>query len=78
MEFVCPVCNRLSSYVVECPKCGKGMEDSGTVQDFIDDYSPYLEKGSLINSTPNEICLHLFSCPQCNGDQQVPIQRIIL
>ncbi len=78
MEYVCPLCNRLSSLVVECPGCGREMEDSGTIQDYFDDYSPYLEREltELVDGVSSDYCLHLFTCLLCGSDQRVPVKRI--
>ncbi|GAB6086964.1 hypothetical protein [Alkaliphilus crotonatoxidans] len=80
MDQVCPLCNRLSSYVVQCPDCEKEMEDTGPIQDYFDDYSPYLERSltELADGVTSDYCLHLFSCKQCKRFKQVPIKRIFI
>lgn len=78
MELVCPVCNCMVSYLVSCNGCGGIMEDSGLVQDFYDDYSPYLDRSitSRVDGAPEDECMHLFYCPHCDSNKRLPIKRI--
>ncbi len=78
LEKVCPICNGLSSYIVECPKCGQGMTSRGIIQDYYDDYSPYLprEITEEIDGVASGICLHVFYCEYCGVDKRVPIKQI--
>ncbi|SCY04043.1 hypothetical protein [Alkaliphilus peptidifermentans] len=80
MESVCPVCNCLASYIVKCHSCGNVMKDYGVIQDYFDDYSPYLDRDiteRLDGATRNE-CMHVFFCEICNWDSRIPINRIMM
>ncbi|KAB3529042.1 hypothetical protein [Alkaliphilus serpentinus] len=78
MDLVCPVCNCMASYLISCPDCGGPMEDSGVVQDFYDDYSPYLDRSitDKVDGAAEDECMHLFYCPSCDSKQRLPIKRV--
>ncbi|WP_242837237.1 hypothetical protein [Alkaliphilus transvaalensis] len=80
MEEVCPICNGMNSYIVECPKCGGGMTARGAIQDYYDDYSPYLSKEitQQVDGVAHHCCLHIFFCEKCGADQRVPIKTITM
>ena len=78
MGWICPICNGLADYIIKCPDCGNRMEARGTIQDYFDDYSPYLDKGitQQVDGVEHNRCVHLFYCPNCNKDKRVVINEI--
>jgi len=78
MDLACPVCNCMVSCVVSCHICGGIMEDSGVVQDFYDDYSPYLDRSitNKVDGAPWDECMHLFYCSECDSKKRIPIKRV--
>ncbi|AOY76636.1 hypothetical protein [Clostridium formicaceticum] len=80
MEMVCPICNGLSSYVVKCSFCGSTMEAQAAIQDYYDDYSPYLDKEitEKLDGVSKVQCLHIFYCPQCHRDKRIPIDKMLM
>ncbi|MCA1039343.1 hypothetical protein LCM00_07545 [Bacillus infantis] len=72
---VCPACNGLENISKSCPKCGNGMDDSGKIMDFYDDYSAYMPADQLKledgypDDYKNKECPHLLSCPNCGDDE---------
>lgn len=56
------------------------MEDTGVVQNYFDDYSPYLsmEITEKLDGAPKEACTHLFYCKKCISDKRVVIDRVII
>ncbi|WP_160317173.1 hypothetical protein [Oxobacter pfennigii] len=67
----------MNNYQRYCSKCGTKMEDEGRVQDYYDNYSPYLSYGitDLADGEPPDICQHIFTCPTCNNDDIVNITK---
>lgn len=63
MGWVCPICNGLADYTIKCPDCGNRMEARGAIQDYFDDYSPYLDKGITQQADGVEYnrCVHIFT-----------------
>lgn len=53
------------------------MDDCGRVQDYYDDYSPYLSYSitDTADDEPSGICQHLFTCPECGNDRVVNIKK---
>jgi hypothetical protein len=78
MEYLCPLCNGLERKVIVCEKCGGCMEDRGAVQEYFDDYSPYLdlEITRRVNGVPRDQCLHIFGCDTCGADKRVAIGMV--
>jgi hypothetical protein len=54
------------------------MDDAGRIQDFFDDYSPYLDNDitGLADGVSNDQCLHIFVCPRCGNDCRVAVNRV--
>ena len=71
MERICPICNGLQSTRRLCPNCGKEMEERGAIQDFIDDYSPYLSHQLGEDLTGDKDCVHLYYCQICQEDVRI-------
>ena len=71
MERICPICNGLQSFRRFCPYCGQEMEERGALQDFIDEYSPYLSREMGETLTRSRDCVHLYYCPTCHQDNRV-------
>ncbi len=79
MEIICPLCNGLKEVSVSCPNCQSPMEDTGPIENYYDDYSPYLDK-EITQKLDNEDfmdCVHLFQCSQCGEDQRISIRKEI-
>lgn len=78
MEYLCPLCNGLEKIGVECPRCGEPMEDKGCVQEYLDDYSPYLdmEITRKVDGAPPDQCLHVFSCSNCSHTKMVAVSMV--
>ena len=56
------------------------MEDRGRIQDYYDDYSPYLNYSvtDVMDDEPPEICQHLFVCTACYYDEVVNVRKILM
>lgn len=54
------------------------MEERGALQDFIDDYSPYLSRELAENLMGTRDCVHLYYCRDCDQDVRVatPLWKI--
>lgn len=78
MERICPICNGLQSVRRFCPYCGREMEERGALQEFIDDYSPYLSQELGENLTDTRECVHLYYCPSCDEDVRVASPQWII
>lgn len=75
---VCPVCNSLTVVKMNCPNCGRQMTDAGKLQDYYDDYSPYLAQDIYqdgYDSNDSEHCVHLFACPYCHYDRRLTFRK---
>lgn len=62
-----------------CPVCGSLMLDKGIIQDYYDDYSPYLDMDIYEDGYKHYddfYCIHLFSCPECHYDTRLAFRRI--
>lgn len=54
------------------------MVDAGKIQDYYDDYSPYLAQDIYqdgYDSNDSEQCVHLFACPNCHYDKRFTFQK---
>lgn len=80
MEHLCPLCNGMVEIQNICSKCGSIMKDGGRVQDFYDDYSPYLSYGitDIMDGEPDGICQHIFKCPVCGNDYVDNINKMFM
>lgn len=81
MSRICPVCNGLRSLQMACPNCGVIMDDGGKLEDFFDDYSPYLEMrwNREVNGYPDlaaHRCLHYAQCPECHSEEIIGVEEI--
>ncbi len=69
MSEICPICNGLFEENITCPSCGLQMENMGRLEDLKGPYSPYMDKDSFtLNNelhTGDDMCIHLYCCPQC-------------
>jgi len=79
MEYICPLCNGLKEYDKRCKRCSTIMKDGGRVQDYYDDYSPYLSYNvtDVMDDEPANICQHIFTCPECRYDEMANINKIV-
>lgn len=78
MELKCPVCNGI--YLLdgeECPFCNNLMQDTGTIKDFLEPYSPY-EENVLYNDVfkKDKFCTHLLACPECGEDLRATVKLL--
>ena len=80
MELVCPICNAISTYLLKCSQCGHQMENMGALQDYFDDYSPYLplDLTQRVDDAPDNNCVHLFYCENCNNDKRISIHKMLI
>lgn len=80
MEYLCPLCNGLKEVVKYCSKCGSLMKDDGRVQDYYDDYSPYLSYvlTDVLDGEPSGICQHIFTCTVCGKQDHNNINKIVI
>jgi len=78
VEYLCPLCNTLEEIEVRCDKCGEIMEDKGIVQEYFDDYSPYLDMDITrkVDGAPADQCLHVFVCNRCNAWKRVAVNLV--
>jgi hypothetical protein len=79
VERICPLCNGLKEMEVSCPICNSKMYDAGPIENFYDDYSPYLDQNitQAINKEDLHHCVHLFKCSKCKKDKRVSIFKEI-
>ncbi|HHY05341.1 MAG TPA: hypothetical protein GX534_09195 [Thermoanaerobacterales bacterium] len=75
MDSECPLCNALININEICPKCSSKMDDMGPVKDYLDPYSPYLEKPAAKMAGEHR-CNHLFCCPNCGYDTHILVNDI--
>lgn len=78
LEYLCPLCNGLIQYEKHCRGCSNNMRDGGRIQDYYDDYSPYLSYNltDIMDNEPDDICQHIFTCPVCGCDDVIDIKKI--
>ena len=78
MEMVCPICNGMAAYILKCSVCGQQMENKGPIQDYFDDYSPYLAMDitQRVDGADDHSCVHLFFCSSCGHDKRIVIHKI--
>lgn len=78
MEIICPLCNGLREFQIDCEKCREGMKDRGRIAEYYDNYSSYLDISitELIDGVCNDECVHIFTCKNCNHDKRVSIDKI--
>lgn len=78
MERVCPICNSLAAVDCLCPVCGGKMADGGALENYYGPYSPYMDGDSLHNFLPEEQCVHLLYCPDCNYDRRQAWEMVVI
>jgi hypothetical protein len=69
MEKFCPLCNGIAFISVTCAYCGHEMTNQGTVIDYYGPYSPY----EYLYCQEDNICTHLFYCPNCHNDKRIAV-----
>lgn len=76
--YICPVCNGLVEYVRYCPVCGEKMDILDRIENYYDDYSPYLsyELTDLNDGDSPHICSHVSLCRNCGYKDNSHIQNI--
>jgi len=67
----------MTEHITRCSYCNVAMKNGGRIQDFYDDYSPYLSYNitDLQDGEPNDICQHIFTCPVCGNDEVINIKK---
>lgn len=78
MEKGCPLCNGIIDVCEICPYCGMKMEDGGSIDEYFDPYSPYVELKDEMGNVKKDRCLHLVYCPFCGNDKKVYINKVSL
>lgn len=78
MSWICPICNGLASYLVRCSDCSRQMDARGAIEDYFDNYSPYLDKDitETMDGVEEGRCVHIFYCPSCGQDKRIVINQI--
>lgn len=78
MDLLCPTCNGLYNIDNQCDNCGTNMVNQGPIQNFFDDYSPYLNYGitEKVDGVDYDKCLHLYVCYNCGADKQMEVNKI--
>ncbi|MFC0272116.1 hypothetical protein ACFFIX_11700 [Metabacillus herbersteinensis] len=72
---VCPLCNGLDAWSVQCPNCRTIMEDKGKITDYLDDYSAYMDIDSMKlfdgakQSLEENQCVHYYYCTSCMHEE---------
>ncbi|MED3623008.1 hypothetical protein [Neobacillus thermocopriae] len=78
---ICPVCNGLREVYVLCTNCGEPMLESGRLQDYYDDYSPYMDidlmkmEDGFTDTFTGHKCPHLYRCPKCANEEVMFIRE---
>ena len=77
MEIICPLCNGLKKSNQICSNCNIPMKDTGPIENYFDEYSPYLDKSitQFLNSENQEICVHLLSAKAVEGMKRCPYPK---
>jgi hypothetical protein len=76
---ICPISNGLMDYIKYCSRCGERMEVLDRVENYYDDYSPYLsyELTNLNEGDSKYKCSHFCFCPSCGTRDIIEIRNII-
>jgi hypothetical protein len=77
--YICPVCNGVIDYIKYCPRCGDKMSILDRVENYYDDYSPYLsyELTDLNDGNSERTCTHMSVCRTCGYKTKIFIENII-
>lgn len=80
--MICPLCNGLQEFRIECVFCGGKAEDKGPMEDYYGPYSPYEDttviRASISSQDEEQWCWHGAFCPHCNRElSPLPISRQI-
>lgn len=83
MQQVCPVCNGMAVLLVQCPECGKPLEDQGHVSDFYGPYGPYEEDmwprlTGMAGRTASLRCIHFLFCSNCGRGTRRSVKKILV
>ena len=80
VDGLCPLCNGIIEYTKKCSKCGLDMEDKGRMQDYLDNYSPYLNYSitDMVDGEGPNVCKHIFVCPICGISSSVNIDKTFI
>lgn len=76
---ICPLCNGLIQYERNCSKCGAPMEVLDRIENYYDNYSPYLSYNitDMNDGDPFDICTHVLVCRNCNNKEILRIKNIV-
>ncbi|MDR3565463.1 MAG: hypothetical protein P4N59_29065 [Negativicutes bacterium] len=78
MERICPICNSLKPITARCSGCGGKMEDAGKLTDYRGPYSPYMDAALFNDCGPDELCVHLLTCPDCGHDIRAAWKLVVI
>lgn len=76
---ICPLCNGLVDYIKYCPNCAERMQIFDRVENYYDNYSPYLsyDLTDLNDGDPSSICTHVCYCKNCGYQGVVGVKNIV-
>lgn len=79
--YMCPVCNGIALFNVNCPHCQTLLIDQGMWQNYFDDYSPYLEIEDMkfvngFDDARKHHCIHFATCPQCGEEVLAAVEEV--
>ena len=76
--YICPLCNGIIEFVKFCPVCGQKMDVLDRVENYFDDYSPYLsyEITDMNDGGEKGICTHMSVCRLCGYKTLINIESI--
>lgn len=77
--LICPVCNGLVEYIKYCPICGEKMEVLDRVENYYDDYSPYLNYSmtDMNDGDVSYICSHICYCQRCGNRIVASVNNVL-
>lgn len=82
--YICPLCNALESFPIQCPMCQNYLDDHGKVTDYVDAYSSYMDIDIMklydgdSESMENHHCVHYLYCTNCNHEEIKAVKEIKL
>lgn len=75
---VCPICNGMIEYIKFCSKCGNKMNILDRIENYYDEYSPYLsyELTDMADGDIPNVCSHFCYCPNCGEKSIISAENI--
>lgn len=76
---ICPVCNALVDFIKYCPNCGERMAILDRVENYYDNYSPYLsyELTDLNDGDIHNVCTHVCLCEKCGFKGSAWVRNVL-